>query len=191
VLILVRHGRTAANAAGRLQGRVDHPLDETGRAQAERVASALGPVDRVVSSPLLRARQTAAAFGDVVEVDDRWIEIDYGTYDGVAVRDVPDEVWAAWRTRPAFVAGDGESYEDLHERVRAAAEELLADSVGRTVVVVSHVSPIKAALAWALDASHAAVFRCFLDQASITRIDLGPRGPVLRSFNETWHLADR
>ena len=70
-----------------------------------------------------------------------------------------------------------------------ACEELLEDARQRTVVVVSHVSPIKAAVAWALGAPDSTAFRCFLDQASITRIDVGRLGPVLRSYNETWHIV--
>ncbi|MGD9702142.1 MAG: histidine phosphatase family protein [Acidimicrobiia bacterium] len=188
MLIVVRHGRTIANAAGLLQGRVDHPLDEVGRLQAEMIARALGAVDRVIASPLRRAQETASALGLPVETDDRWLELDYGEIDGKAVRDVPDETWLRWRTDPDFAPVGGESYAQLHSRVVPACEELVEESRGRTVVVVSHVSPIKAAIAWALGVPGSAAFRCFLDQASISRIDIGRLGPVLRSYNETWHL---
>ena len=82
MLFVVRHGRTAANASGLLLGRLDPDLDELGVRQATAAAAALGSVDRVVSSPLLRTRHTAEAFGREVEVDDRWIEMDYGEFDG-------------------------------------------------------------------------------------------------------------
>ncbi|HAZ55902.1 MAG TPA: hypothetical protein DCY78_01570, partial [Acidimicrobiaceae bacterium] len=72
MLFVVRHGRTAANASGLLLGRLDPDLDELGVRQATAAAAALGSVDRVVSSPLLRTRHTAEAFGLEVEVDDRW-----------------------------------------------------------------------------------------------------------------------
>ncbi len=88
-LTLLRHGRTTANAGGLLQGRVDHALDETGRAQAAAAAAVIGAVDRVISSPLLRARQTAEAFGLTPEIDDRWIELDYGEWDGRPIADLP------------------------------------------------------------------------------------------------------
>jgi broad specificity phosphatase PhoE len=189
VLIVVRHGRTVANAAGLLQGRIDHPLDEVGRSQARMIADALGSVDRVIASPLIRAQETAAALGVPVEIDQRWLELDYGELDGKAVHEVPDEIWLRWRTDPDFAPVGGESYGQLHERVVPACEELLEESRDRTVVVVSHVSPIKVAVAWALGAPDSTAFRCFLDQASISRIDVGRLGPVLRSYNETWHLV--
>ena len=189
MLIVVRHGRTVANAAGLLQGRIDHPLDEVGRSQARMIADALGSVDRVIASPLMRAQETAAALGVPVEIDERWLELDYGELDGRAVHEVPDETWLRWRTDPDFAPVGGESYGQLHERVVPACEDLLEESRDRTVVVVSHVSPIKVAVAWALGAPDSTAFRCFLDQASISRIDVGRLGPVLRSYNETWHIV--
>ena len=188
-MIVVRHGRTAANALGLLQGRVDHSLDDVGRLQARRIADALDGVDRVVSSPLRRARETADALDLPVEIDARWLELDFGEIDGTAVRDVPEDIWRRWRTDPDFAPSGGESYASLHERVFEACAELIEDAATRTVVVVSHVSPIKAAIGWALGVSSSTAFRCFLDQASISRIDQGRLGPVLRSYNETWHLA--
>ena len=89
LLTLVRHGRTRANAGGLLQGHVDNELDEVGHDQASVLGPALArvaPVDRIIASPLLRAQQTAAAIaghaGLAVETDRRWIELDYGDYDG-------------------------------------------------------------------------------------------------------------
>jgi len=92
VLILVRHGRTALNATGRLQGRLDEPLDDLGHLQAKAVAERVGPVDDLVASPLIRAQQTADAFGVPYLVDDRWIELSYGEYEGMPVGEVPSEV---------------------------------------------------------------------------------------------------
>ena len=83
MLILVRHGRTALNAAGQLQGRLDEPLDEVGEAQAIAVAKLVGPVDELISSPLSRAQQTAERSTLPFEVDERWIELSYGIYEGV------------------------------------------------------------------------------------------------------------
>jgi broad specificity phosphatase PhoE len=188
MLILARHGRTAANAAGLLQGRLDHPLDEHGRWQAGRIAAALPEVDRVVSSPLLRARQTAEALGLPIEVDERWIELDYGTLDGCPLAEVDADVWERWRWDLDFVPAGGESQRELGGRVQKACEELLADAVESDVVVVSHVSPIKAAVAWALGAGVESAWRSYLDQGSISRIGGMPSRPMLRSFNETGHL---
>lgn len=185
MLVLVRHGRTAANAAHRLQGHLDLPLDDIGAAQVEALAKWIGPVDRVVSSPLLRARQTADAFGTTYEIDERWIELDYGTLDGVLLSEVGDDIWRRWRTDPSYRAGGVESLAEVHDRVVAAAEELLADADQCTVVVTTHVSPIKAVVTWALGVDISVGWRCHLDHASVCRVATGPRGPVLVGFNET------
>jgi broad specificity phosphatase PhoE len=187
-LIVVRHGRTARNAEGRLLGRFDADLDPEGEVQARALAAAVGPVDRVISSPLARARRTAEAMGLPVEIDERWIELDYGELDGAAMADVPSEVWTAWRANLAWTPPGGESLAALGERVRAGCDDLVAEAADRTVVVVTHVSPIKAAVAWALGVGDDVVWRMYVAPASITRIGVGPVGPSLRAFNETAHL---
>lgn len=189
MLILVRHGRTVANAHGLLQGRADRPLDDVGRAQARRLAEVLAPVERVVTSPLARARSTAEAISPHVVDDERWIELDYGELDGQPVAEVADETWARWRSDPDFAPPGGESLTTLDRRVRTACEELAAEAALRDVVVVSHVSPIKAAVAWAVGGDVSLSWRIRLAPASITRIAFDGHRPVLQSFNETLHLA--
>jgi broad specificity phosphatase PhoE len=190
-IVVVRHGQTAANAQGLLLGRLDVDLDDVGRAQAVALAAALPDPDLVVSSPLARTRQTAAAFGDVVEVDERWIEMDYGDFDGRPAADVPNETWARWRADVDFVPPGGESLARMAARVHDALDDLVAQASGRQVVVVTHVSPIKAAVGWALEIGPEVSWRTFVAPASITRIGVGPSGPTLRSFNETMHLGRR
>jgi broad specificity phosphatase PhoE len=187
VLVLVRHGQTDANARGLLQGRVDLPLSELGRRQAAALGSIVPSDARIVVSPLRRALETAAALGiaGTVAVDDRWIELDYGEFDGRPVGDVPPDVWANWRSDPHFAPPGGESLVTLGTRVRGACEELLDEIRHRDVVVVSHVSPIKAAIAWALGVGDEVAWRLFVQVASVTRIGVGPGGPSLHSFNET------
>jgi alpha-ribazole phosphatase len=184
VLILVRHGRTALNATGRLQGRIDEPLDDVGELQAKAVAERVGPVDELIASPLIRARQTAEAFGVPYRVDERWIELSYGEYEGVPVTDVPSEAWRRWREDPAFEPAGGESMATLDTRVREACEDVAARAADRTVAVVSHVSPIKTAVAWALGAGIEISWRTHLSHASICRIDIRRTGPILLTFNE-------
>ncbi len=188
MLSVVRHGRTEANASGLLLGRHDPELDDLGVAQAAALARALGPVDRVVCSPLRRTRATAAALGVPVEVDDRWIELDYGDLDGVPLAEVPAETWAAWRSDVTWTPPGGESLADLGRRVRAACEDLAREASDGHVVVVTHVSPIKAAAAWAMDVGDAVSWRMFVAPASVTRIAVGPRGPSLHGFNDVSHL---
>jgi alpha-ribazole phosphatase len=188
VLILVRHGQTQANAEGRLLGRADPPLTELGRRQAAALVAAVGPVDRVVSSPLARARETAAGFGLPVDVDERWVEIDYGEFEGRSLVDMPLDVWRQWRSDIGFAPPGGESLRVVAARVREACEALVAEAAERTVVVVSHVSPIKAAVTWALGVGDEVLWRLYLDLASVSRIAVGPTGPMLRSYNDITHV---
>jgi len=192
VLVLVRHGEAAGNAAGLLLGRTDSPLTDRGRAQAAALGGAVGAVGRLVTSPLGRAVDTAGALGlDVpAEVDERWVEVDYGEFEGQALGSVPAEVWARWRGDPGYRPPGGESLAEVGVRVRDACDELFARPgagarADTDVVVVSHVSPIKAAVAWALGTGDAVAWRLYLATASITRIAWGVDGPVLQRYNET------
>lgn len=189
VLILLRHGRTAANEAGLLQGRLNQDLDDLGRQQAidavDYIASEIGAVDAVIASPLKRAQQTAEAFGLDVETDERFIELSYGIYEGVPHADVPSEVWQTWRNDYSFVPEGGESLAALDERVRLAATDLVERAAHENVVVVSHVSPMKSAVAWALGVDIGISWNCHLDHAAMCRIAIRGRRPVLLTFNET------
>ncbi len=202
MLIVVRHGRTEANAAGELLGRRDPGLDAVGEAQAVAIAAAVGPVDRVVASPLSRTRQTAEAIAAGaqatsssaaarVEIEERIIELDYGELEGLPVREVPPATWEAWRRDTTWRPVGGESLDDLAVRVWAAFDELAgaAADPGARIAVVTHVSPIKAAVAWALGVGIEVQWRCFVEQASITRIATPGGRPSLVSFNEVHHLA--
>lgn len=188
MLILVRHGQTAANADGLLLGRADPPLNERGREQAAALARALPPLARVVSSPLRRAQETAGviaeARGLTAEVDDRWIELDYGALDGVAAATVSDEIWRRWAADRDHVPAGGESLAQLGARVRAACEALVDEVATVDVAIVTHVSPIKAAVAWALGVGDEIAWRLFVVDASVCRIEIAPLGPRLLAFNE-------
>jgi broad specificity phosphatase PhoE len=197
VIVLVRHGRTDANARGLLLGRADPVLDDEGQRQAARLATALGPLDgaRVITSPLARCRQTAevivaAGACDVpVDVDEAWIELDYGAFDGLGASDVPAATWATWRADVAWTPEGGESLAALGARVRSACESLAEEARDRDVVVVTHVSPVKAAVAWALGVGDEVAWRMWVGPASISRIGFAGSSPSLRSFNEVAHLA--
>lgn len=184
MLIMLRHGRTPLNAQGCLQGRIDTELDETGRGQAADAASRIGPVDLVIASPLARARQTAEALGQPVTVDERFVELNYGDWEGRPLAEVPAETWATWREDLDFRPPGGETLNELGIRVRAGLEELAEQADGRNVVVVSHVSPIKAAAAWAMGVDDTVSWRMHLGQAAISRIDFRGGEPILVSFNE-------
>lgn len=188
MLILVRHGRTAANASGLLQGRKDNPLDDVGRLQAAAMAASVGPVDLVVSSPLLRARETAAALGTEVEVDDRFVELDYGDWEARPVAEVAAESWKAWRDDPDFRPPGGETLRELGTRVRAGLDDLAPEATDRRIAIVCHVSPIKAGVAWALGVGDEITWRMWVGPASVSEIGVDDGRPSLRSFNRRAHL---
>ena len=193
MLVLVRHGESTLNAEGRLVGHLDPALSEHGEDQARAAGRMLGSVSELRHSPLTRTTQTARLLGlDVPPVvEGRAIELDYGALDGERLVDVDPKVWQRWLTEPTFTPEGGESLADLGRRVEGLVEELFATkgegarSRDGDVVVVSHVSPIKAAVAWALGADELVAWRLRLSTGSVTRIDMGPHGPQVVSFNET------
>jgi broad specificity phosphatase PhoE len=196
MIVLVRHGRTAANVDGLLLGRADPPLDAEGVRQAACLSRACASLDvaRVVTSPLGRCRQTAEAIaarlpGRALDTDERWIELDYGSLDGVPAREVGAETWATWRSDVTWAPAGGESLGALGTRVRSACDALAAEARDSDVVVVSHVSPIKAAVAWALGVGDEVAWRMWVTTASISRIGFVGPSASLRSFNELGHLT--
>ena len=193
MLILVRHGQTDANARGLLLGRADPLLNETGRRQARALAAALPRAARIVSSPLMRARHTAAVLAGAapgvtdaedVEVDARWVEMDYGDLDGRPATALDERSWRTWRQDPDFVPAGGESLAAVCTRVREACVELADDAARGDVVVVSHVSPIKAAVTWALGVGDEVCWRMFLADAGVCRIDTSGPVPLLLTFSD-------
>ena len=188
MLLIVRHGRTVANAEGLLQGRVDNPLDEEGVRQAKQIGAALGPIDVVVSSPLQSALQTAEPLGLPCRVDERWIELDYGEWDEKPIGEITKEEWIRWRSDPSFMPPGGESLEELDRRVAMGFEALLLEAEESNVAVFTHVSPIKSAVSWALGTGEQISWNLSVGQAQITRIAVRDGRPVQTSFNESGHL---
>jgi alpha-ribazole phosphatase len=192
MLILVRHGESVANAQGLLLGRTDAELTEVGRVQAAGARALIrGRVAEVRTSPLRRARDTAALLdlGPAVTVDDRWVEVDYGEFECRPLGGIPAEVWQQWQRDRSFRPSGGETLAEVDERVAAACAELFAiDGAGARlpdgdVVIVSHVTPIKAAVAWALGTVDL-YWRLHLRTASVTRIGWNRDAPILHGFNE-------
>lgn len=183
VLLIVRHGETLPNAQGRLLGRADPTLTETGRAQARALAALLPRPDVVISSPLRRARDTAAQLRTAVDIDERWTERDYGELEGELASEASGAASARWRTDVMVAPPGGESIADLSTRVRDACEELAMLAGSAVVVVVTHVSPIKAAVAWALDVPDTIATRMYVEDGSVTRIDFDTGTPIVRWFN--------
>jgi probable phosphoglycerate mutase len=194
ILVLVRHGRTAETEAGRFSGRdgEDPPLSPAGEQDADRVAAEvarlggpgalLGGIARptvVVSSPMLRTRETASVIArrlgldpdTDLDVDPEWIEVGFGAWEGLTygeiVRRYPDQV-LAWQGSTTSAPPGGESLDELVERVAAARRRLLRDYAGETIVVVTHATPVRAVLRDALVAGPAALWRLRVTPAALS-----------------------
>jgi probable phosphoglycerate mutase len=198
VTLLLRHGQTPMSVQKRYAGRSDVPLTDVGIRQAVDAAKRLASagISVIVSSPLQRAVQTAeevaAVTGVPVVTDDGFRETDFGAWEGLTFAEVAER-WPAelttWLADPAVAPPAGESFAEVSERVTAAMHRVLAGREGQTVLVVSHVTPIKTLVAAALLAPPPALYRMHLDVAALCVIDWYPDGPaVLRSFNDTAHL---
>jgi len=199
VTLLLRHGQTPMSVQKRYAGLTDAPLTDTGVQQAAAVAKRLAQagIGAIVSSPLQRTVRTAeevsAVTGVPVVTDDGFRETDFGAWEGLTFAEVrerwPSEM-TAWLADPSVAPPGGESFAQVSERVTAALHRVLAERAGQTVLVVSHVTPIKTLVAAALLAPPAALFRMHLDVAALCEIDWYPDGPaVLRSYNDTAHLS--
>jgi probable phosphoglycerate mutase len=134
----------------------------------------------------------SAALGLDVLVDEGLRETDFGDWDGYSYAEVsqkwPDEL-AAWLADPDVAPPHGESMSATARRVRQARDRILAAHPGRSVLVVSHVTPIKTLVRLALEAPMTSLYRMHLDLAAISEIAWYADGPaVLRSYNETFHL---
>ncbi len=150
----------------------------------------------IVTSPLRRARQTAEAVaratGAPLQADDGLAETDFGRWEGLTFAEAsarwPDAV-TAWLASADVAPPGGESFAAVGRRVNAAVDRLLAAHRYRTLLLVSHVTPIKTLACRAMLAPTAALFRIFLDVASLCEIDWFADGPaVVRSLNDTAHL---
>lgn len=182
-LVLVRHGVTDHTTGRRFSGGLaggNPGLSEEGRAQAAAVAAWLGrateQIDAVVSSPVRRTRETAAAIGEalgrpVVE-EPGFAEMEFGAWDGRTFDEVGeqhrDELERWLGALDVAPGGNGESFLEVEARVLASLERVLEEHAGRTVVVVSHVTPIKTLVAHVLEAPLLSVFRMQLTPASVT-----------------------
>ncbi|GAT68128.1 bifunctional RNase H/acid phosphatase [Planomonospora sp. ID91781] len=199
-LILLRHGETPLSVERRFSGLGDPELTANGAAQAEAAAARLSQpsygVQAIVSSPLKRARATAEAVaartGLEVLVEEDLREVDFGDWEGHTFTEIqrrwPDEL-KAWLSDPAVAPPGGESFETAARRVEAVRDGLVERYEGRTVLVVSHVTPIKTLLRLALLAPPAALYRMHLDLACLSLVEYYADGPaVVKSFNDTSHL---
>ncbi|TVU55825.1 bifunctional RNase H/acid phosphatase [Corynebacterium aurimucosum] len=196
--ILLRHGQTAMSAAKQYSGLANPELTELGKKQALAAAQALADthIDAVVCSPLRRCQQTAAAVvkgRDLrVETVEDLIEVDFGRWEGktFAEADAADpELHARWLKDTSVACPGGESLRAVHRRVSAARRKLQQRYAGQTVLVVSHVNPIKSFVRQALDSGPQTPNHLFLELASVSEVEFFDGGSTLHRFNDVGHLG--
>ncbi|MER5253793.1 bifunctional RNase H/acid phosphatase [Streptomyces sp. NPDC002855] len=199
--VLLRHGETALTPQKRFSGSggTDPSLSDVGRGQAERAAAAFaarGTIQAIVSSPLKRCQETAQAvaarLGLDVRIEDGLRETDFGAWEGLTFGEVrerrPDEL-NAWLASPDAAPPGGESFAAVAQRVSAARERLVAEYAGRTVLLVTHVTPIKTLVRLALGAPPESLFRMELSAASVSAVAYyGDGNASVRLLNDTSHL---
>jgi probable phosphoglycerate mutase len=191
VIILIRHGQSTTNERGLLVGRSNPPLTDLGREQARRLSAYLGDVNEVWSSPLERAVSTARLCVPDVEpvIKESFIEVDYGSLEGQSLDSITDEQWHEFEGDHERPLLDGESLVEVDARVYAELDALLADPTSalhdplRHLVIVSHVSPIKSAITWALGVSGSAAWRIRIDNGSMTFVATRRSTPSLIRSN--------
>jgi probable phosphoglycerate mutase len=191
VIILIRHGQTSSNAARLLVGQSDPTLTELGERQARALRPFLLNVQEVWTSPLQRARATAAlAVPDLrALVKESFIEVDYGSLDGQPLSRVSEEQWRAFEHDHNTAFGDGESLASVDQRVHADLDVLLGDQTSLMhdanshLAIFSHMSPIKSAMTWALGVSGSVAWRMNLSNGSMTTIGSRMWTPSLLNYN--------
>lgn len=198
-LLLLRHGQTELSVGRRYSGHGDPELTALGHAQAAGAAVRLGRIADeiavILSSPLRRARQTAATVAEStnapLEVREGLIETDFGAWEGLTfgeARQRDPELHALWLGSQDVSPPGGESFEEVARRIAAERDAILATYAGSTVVVVSHVTPIKMLLRDALGAGPEILYRMHLDLAGLSEVAYYPDGGTsVRLVNDTSH----
>ena len=195
-IILLRHGVTEHTMRKLFSGAggEDPGLNDLGEQQARRAAAylkRLGTVDAVVSSPLRRTQETAGfvarELGLDVDLEAGLAEAAFGEWESQSFAEImekwPEEI-TTWLADTSYAPPGGETFDAVYDRVVVARDRLLRDYAGKTIVAVSHVTPIKMMIRLALDAPMQSIYKMELAPASITTIQWWPDGtPSLRNFS--------
>lgn len=190
MLYIVRHGQTAKNKAMLLQGRSDQPLNEVGREQARRIAGLLREMgivfDRVYSSPLIRAVETAeiiAACGGsgsaqaLVSTDERLIEMDYGPYEGMDLTDPAPEVIAFFKDFAGTPAPDGmEQLPEVVARTGGFADEIIDEARSGNVLIATHAIAMKGILEYLTPDSNGSYWSKYIGNCEVYAVDVTDDG---------------
>lgn len=201
--VLLRHGQTQHSAGKRYSGSSDPDLTEIGRNQAQRAAAAVaafgaGSIDAIVASPACRAQETARACADAlgiehgkIETVDAFREMDFGDFEGLTRDEAHErfpEEFAAWQGSTTQAPPNGESLTQLHRRITRARLKLQEAYAGKTVLVVTHMTPIKSVIRQGLGSGPETFKHIFLDLASISVVEFYGEHGVVRCVNDVAHF---
>ncbi len=201
--VLARHGATEYSLEKRFSGLggYDAPLAPLGIQQAQALAGEIAQrdaIDRIIASPLLRTRQTAAfvagRLGMTVEIEEGFAECAFGEWDGYTFAEVKER-WPVeleeWLASTSVAPPGGESFEQCRDRVERARSRVVTAYPGERVLVVSHVTPIKVLASIAVGAPLQSLYRMELMPTSISTLAWFPDGNAsMFSFAEATHLRD-
>lgn len=198
-LLLIRHGESTWNQAGRYQGWIDTELSDLGRKQAQLLAQRLSPfpLDAVYSSPLRRALDVARAIGDAqkkpVKVEEDLMEINHGDWNGLLKGEVAERygpILETWRTCPSqALMPDGESLRDVSRRADAVMAGILADYPQGTVAICTHDAVMRVMITASLGLSFDHIWSIGLENASISALQVEEGQHRLICLNDTCHLG--
>jgi broad specificity phosphatase PhoE/ribonuclease HI len=204
-MLLLRHGQTPMSLERRYSGRGEPSLTPLGERQALGAAARLSAMDSVdastpiITSPLGRTRQTARALADAtggrVGIHEGLIETDFGGWEGLTFAEAAErdpEIHRRWLGDSSVPTPGGESFDTVYRRVLKTRDELISAHSGQTIVVVSHVTPIKSLLRMGLDAGPSLLYRLHLDLASLSIVEFYPDGNAsVRLVNDISHHPDK
>ena len=201
LVYLVRHGECAGNAEKRIRGRVDFPLNETGKLQAQAASVGLSEIhlDFVYSSPLVRALETAETIakphGLPVSICEAFTNMSFGVWDNRKKSELASEdpvEWEHWLNNTELLrVKDGETVDEVKQRSFAALNKLVRKHEGKAILIVSHREVLRPMLAAALGISSPYMWRIHLDNASCSCLSYTPeRGYTLMKSNDTSHMKN-
>jgi alpha-ribazole phosphatase len=199
-LLLVRHGETAWNAAGRFQGQTDLPLSSAGLSQAKALGRVLATerVHALYSSDLQRAWETAcmiaASLRLAVQPEPRLREMAFGRWEGLTFAEIEQRdphALAAWQADPEHVAPPGgETLLHLTDRVTTAFHHLVSHCQEQTVVLVAHGGPLRILLCLALGLVSRSYWQFAITPGSLSELQVYEQGAILTRLNDTHHCNE-
>ncbi|MCX7857612.1 MAG: histidine phosphatase family protein [Deltaproteobacteria bacterium] len=200
-IFVIRHGETEWNREEIFRGKRDIPLNENGRDQAKKTAIFLAPfrINRIYSSPLVRAKETASIIGEShsvpVEIAEEFSDMNFGTWEGLSLREVQDlypEEFNKWKNNPQGWKVEGaETLKDVRRRVFKGLKKLIKNAQDNDkIALVTHRVICKIIAMIFLGIPNSGFWRVKFDPASVSIFEKNDVGFTTTLINGTFHLKD-